>query len=336
MPSSQRPCFVGALALTSVYLLGGSALAQAQPKKPAPPAAASPSAPPSLSASLTGMAKAEFEAAKSLQRDNDFANAVVKYQHVYELAGDPRLFWSIATCEKNLRRYTRALTAIERYKREGGEKLTEEDRKDADDARKVLLTLISSMKLLVSEPGAEVFVDGEKVGTAPLTEPVPLDVGKRSIRVHKPGFKDFVETRQVEGGTEFTLTARLARDIHQGRVVVEAGAKDLIALDGKVVAQGRWEGALASGGHSLRVTSPGMAAFQTELLVQDDKTRQIPVTLNPLPRSGDVPTWVWIAGGAVLVAGAAIGGAVLFQPTQAPPAVGTLGNVNLSYGGGWR
>jgi hypothetical protein len=339
MRPSHKTSFARALALTSVCLLSVPALAQAQPRKPAPPAAAAPPAPPApppLSASLTGMAKAEFEAARILYRDNDFANAIVKYQHAYELSSDPRLLWNIAACEKNLRHYTRALTAIERYQREGGASLTEQDRKDAKDVQSVLLTLISSMKLLVSEPEAEVFVDDEKVGTAPLAAPVRIDVGKRTIRVHKPGFKDFEETRQVEGGTEFTLTARLVKEVHQGQVIIEAGAKDLIALDGKVVAQGRWEGALGSGGHSLRVTAPGMATFQTELLVEDNKTRRIPVNLNPLPRSGEGATWAWIAGGAALVAGAVIGGVILSRPSDQPAVNGTIGSISLSYRGGFR
>jgi hypothetical protein len=290
-------------------------------------------APPSLSTSLTGMAKAEFEAARILYQDNDFANAIIKYQHAYELAGDPRLLWNIAACEKNLRRYTRALAAIERYQREGGASLTEADRRDAKEIEKVLKTLISTMTLLVSEPGAEISVDDEKIGTSPLPSPARIDVGRRVIRVHKPGFKDFVETRQVEGGTAFTLAAKLDREIHKGQVIIAAGPKDLIALDGKVVAEGRFEGTLSSGGHSLRVTAPGMAAYQAEILVEDDKTRRIPVALNPLPKSSEISPWVWVASGAALVAGAVIGGALLFRPTEAPAPQGTLGYVQLSFGG---
>lgn len=328
-----------ALAIASVCLFSGSALALPPPGQ-APRAAgapARPAAPPPLSTSLTGMAKAEFEAARILYKDNDFANAIVKYQRAYELAGDARLLWNIAACEKNLRRYTRALVAIERYQREGGASLTDEDRRDARDIEKILRTLISSMTLLVSEPGAEAFVDDEKIGTTPLAAPARIDVGNRTIRVHKPGFKDFVQTRQVDGGTEFALVARLEKEIHQGKVIIEAGPKDLIALDGKVVAEGRFEGALSSGGHSLRVSASGMAAYQTEILVQDDKTRRIPVALNPLPKTGEGAPWVWLAGGAVLVAGAVIGGAVLFRPAEAPAAQGTLGSYPLAFGGQrWR
>jgi len=42
---------------------------------------------------------------------------------------------------------------------------------------------------------------------------------------------------------------------------------------------------------------------------------------------------VWIAGGAAIMAGAVIGGALLFRPTEVPAAQGTLGTFPLSFGG---
>jgi len=36
----------------------------------------------------------------------------------FGLAGDPRLLWNVAVCEKNLRRYSRMLRTIRRYQTE--------------------------------------------------------------------------------------------------------------------------------------------------------------------------------------------------------------------------
>ena len=317
-----------ALGVGILCLMAGPALGAPPPKEL--PKAAAPKArraQPSLSKSLTGMAKAEFAAAKILYEDDDFANAIVKFQHAYDLANDPRLLWNIAACEKNLRHYTRALAAIGRYQQEGEANLTKQDRTDATALDKVLRTLISTLTVLVSEPGADIFVDEEKIGTSPLTAPVLIDVGKRVLRVHKPGFKDFVDSRQAQGATALTVVARLDKEVHRGQALVQAGPKDLIAIDGKAVAQARWEGPLASGGHTLRVTAPGMAAYQSELLVQDDRTRRIEVTLISLPKPVETSTWVWISGGALLAVGTIIGGAVLFKPTEVAPLQGTLDTI---------
>jgi PEGA domain len=302
--------------------------ARAQQPAPSPPAAA----PASLSDSLKGMAKAEYEAGKILYGDGDYANARVKFLRAHELAGDPRLLWNIAACEKNLRRYAKVMIIIERYQREGGANLTDQDREEAAALIKAVRPFVSDLKVIVSEAGADVLIDDEKVGTSPLKAATLVDVGKRTIVVKKAGFKDHVKVVDVAGGTEMEVVAKLVKDVHRGRVAVEAGPNDLIAIDGKMVGRGRWEGELPSGGHSLRVTSPGMATHQSEMLVQDDKSRRIPITLNPLPKS-DAATWLWVAGGAALVAGAIIGGAVLFQPSEAPQTQGTLGTFPLSFGG---
>src|SRR4029078_7137132 len=97
------------------------------------------------------------------------------------------------------------------------------------------------------------------------------------------------------------------------------------SVDGKVVAQGKWDGKLSSGGHTLRVTSPGMSIYQSEVVVQDNKPRELQATLTPLPKASNLSKWLWIAGGAVLVTGAAIGGAVLFQPKPQAGVTGELG-----------
>ena len=46
--------------------------------------------------------------------------------------------------------------------------------------------------------------------------------------------------------------------------------------------------------------------------------------------------WLWIAGGVAVAAGAAIGGAFLFQPDDTPPVEGNIdpGIVQLRFGGG--
>ena len=302
--------------------------ALAQQGRAAPAAAPAP-----LSASLTGMARAEYEAGKLLYQDGDFQNALIKFQRVYELSHDGRLLWNIAVCEKNLRRYTRVLATLDRYLVEAGAVISAEDRQEAKDLAAAAKPLVSALRITVTEPGAAILVDDVGVGTSPLAAPVSLDLGTRRIHIQKAGYKPFDRPLEVPGGTELTITATLEKEVHHGRVAVAAGATDLISIDGKAVAQGTWKGKLSSGGHTLRVTSPGMTIYQSEVLVQDDKSREIQVTLTPLPKASSTSKWLWIAGGAALVTGAAVTGALLYHPTQRPALDGTLGTFSLSHGG---
>ena len=328
-----RPAIVAALVCVACSL-GTPSAAVAQPKKPAGAAVKAAVIKP-LSETLTGPAKAEYEAGKILFQDGDHKNALVKFQHAYELSNDARLQWNIGACEKNLRHYTRVLAALEKYQSEGGALLTAQDKQDAIDLTATVRTLVSSLKVTVNEPGADVFVDDEKIGTTPLPGPVMIDVGSRKIRVSKAGFKDFIKVEAIAGAGDVSIAADLAKEIHQGRLVVEAGAKDAIFVDGKAVGIGKWEGVLPSGGHSLRITAPGMIPYQSEVNIQDDKLRRLPVTLEE-QKGGGIPTkWLLIGGGSIVLIGGVVATIILTRPS-ADPVNGTIepGFIPVRFGSG--
>jgi hypothetical protein len=330
----MRPLTKHTLALLAVglgaLLSAGPAIAQPAPT----PAPAAPTAKP-LAESLTGMSRAEYEAGRILYADKDYGNAIVKFQRAHELANDPRLLWNIAVCQKNLRRYSKMLTTIQRYQSEAAALLTEDERAQAVEIIKTVQTFVSALKITVNEADADVLIDEEKVGTTPLAAPITVDVGIRKIRVVKKGFKEAALQKEIQGGGSVALDVDLEKEIHRGRLLVIAGDNDLIALDTKVVGKGRFEGSAPSGGHTLKVTAPGMAAYQSEVVIQDDQLRRVEVTLNPMARTDTTRTVLWIVGGAALAAGAAVGGAFLFKPQPAPGVQGNIspGTVQLSFGG---
>lgn len=280
------------------------------------------------------MARAEYEAGRILYADKDYANSIVKFQRAHELSSDPRLLWNIAVCQKNLRRYSKMLETIRRYRKEAAAMLTDEDRTQAAEIIKTVESFVSALKLRVNEDGVDVLVDEEKVGTTPLADPLFVDVGIRKIKLKKAGFKDVVVQREVVGGGEMSLDLNIEKEIHRGRLVVAAGENDLILLDAKPLGKGKWEGTLPSGGHTLRVTGPGMTPYQSEVVIQDDQLRRVDVSLQAVPRDA-TKTVLWIVGGAALAAGAAVGGAFLFKPSKTAPVEGNISpfTVQLSYKG---
>jgi hypothetical protein len=336
--SAAQPAALGAKAAKAPPAASSSpaAAASAAPaasaaaQAPAAPAAGQPAKP--LSESLTGLAKAEYEGAKILYGDKDYASAISKFQRAYELSGDARLLFNIAVCQKNLRKYSKMLATVRRYLEDGAAILTEDDKAQARDIVKTVEAFVSELKLTVDEKDAEVFIDDEKLGNTPITGQAFLDVGVRKITVKKKGFKDAVVNKQVPGGGPIAVEIRLEKEIHRGKLVVSAGKDDVLSLDGKVIGRGTWEGSLPSGGHTLKVSAAGMQAYQSEVVIQDNQTRKVEVTLNPMPRD-TTATILWIAGGAAVLAGAAVAGGLLFQPPKTPPIEGNLGLQQL---GGFR
>ncbi|WP_044240498.1 PEGA domain-containing protein [Chondromyces apiculatus] len=305
---------------------GGAPAGSASTTTPGGP---TPQAP--LSESLTGMAKAEYGAGNALLKDGDFAGALVQFEKAYALSKDHRVLWNIALCQKNLRRYAALLDTLQRLEKDGGALLTAEDRKDIADLRTTAEGLVSRVEVVANEAGATVLIDDASMGTTPLAAPLVVELGERRIRVTKPGFKEFTRTLRVEGGGRISLAATLTREVRRGTLVVQAGAEDLISLDGRTVGRGRWEGSVPSGQHALRVSAPGKETHEAEVLVRDGEMRRVDVGLNAAASSSG-RTWLWIGGGAALLAGAVITGALLFEPGT-PAERGTLGTFPLSFGG---
>jgi len=324
-PRSARPHRWVALAVAACAF-GRPSLAAAEP---------SSISAPSLSESLSGDAKRDYESAKLLYADSDFAGALVKFRLAYDESRDPRLLWNEAVCEKSLRHYAKVAALVHRVLAEGGPLLTDAARGEASELLRALEPLTARLQLTIHPDGASVYVDGELVGVTPLRDAPLVDLGSRQLRIVKDGYKEATTSLVIGGAAVVAREISLERIVHQGVFTVQGAAADAIAIDGRMLGLGRWQGPLASGVHALRVTSAGKKAFETEFVLQDNEARSIDVSLQDEPRSGGIPTWAWIAGGGAVLAGAAIGAYVLFKPADAtagPSVVGTIapGTVQLA------
>lgn len=299
--------------------------AQTEPVPGPTEAAPAEEAPKPLAESLRGMPKADYISGRVLFEDGDYAASLIKFQNAYEVSKDPRLLWNIAACQKALRRYARVLKLLEQYVSEGGPLLTDQDRLDAQSVVSAVQPLVSKLSVASTPSGAEVVVDDESAGVTPLENRL-VDIGTRRVVLRLRGYEDYSAPVSVKGGETLALDAALKKVVHEGTVTVHARPGHLITIDGKGVGDGRWTGALSSGPHTLRVTAPGYRAYQVEISVRDRGSRTIQVELEKEPAAG-IPSWLWVAGGVVLVSGATIGGILLFSKEETVPAEYYQGNI---------
>jgi hypothetical protein len=307
----------GITATVSLLLLSG---AHAFAETPAPARTAP------LSDSLAGVAKSEYEGGRVLFVNGDYGAALVKLRRAYDLSHDSRLLWDMAACEKNLRRYVKVHALLERYLAESGDRISADDRRTAESALKTVQSFVSPLRIEVDQPGADILIDGELVGKSPLGKPVLVDIGAREVKVVKGGFRPSAETVRVEGGREVAVSVHLEEVRERARLAIGAGRGNVIELDGAVVGEARWEGNVSAGLHRVRISAPEKKAYETEVLLRDEESRQLQVSLESEKRG----TWMWIAGGAALAAGAAIGGYFAFRPhNEIDRPVGSLGQAQL-------
>jgi hypothetical protein len=318
------------LALAAAFSAGMPARAQVGTSPPAAQPAAPASVP--LAESLKGTAKSDYDSGRILFQDGDHAGALVKFQHAFEESGDHRLLWNMAVCEKNLRHYAAVLKLLARYRQEGEARMTEAHRMEVNEVLQTVHSLVSMVRVVVNEPGASIYVDGTKAGTAPLAEPLVVDLGKRSIRVAKSGFVEQTMVQEFAGGSETTFNVVLVAEPKKGRLSITAAAGDVIHVDGKVVGERHFQGVLLPGEHVLRVTADGKRPYTKDVTLAPGESRELHVTLET--ESKGIPTVIWVGAGVLVAAGLGVGGYFLFRPEPTPQeaATGTLGQVNLPLG----
>lgn len=308
-------------ALAFVLLTSASTTAFAVPKDE----------PKSLTQTLTGPARDDFDAARTLFTHDDFANAAIKFRSAYERSHDARLLWNVASCEQKLKHYARTRSLLERYLDEGGTTLTAQDRRDAENVLKTIGPFVSTVTVTTRPEETEVVVDGESVGMTPLTAPLYVELGKHEVVVRKEGYRQVSRPIVGTGGDNLVVSVQLEAQPHEGLLEVRADASDMISLDGENLGIGSVSKTVASGRHTLRVTARGREARQMEILIEDEKSKSVDMRAPPAKTS--TTTWLLVGGGAALLtAGAVIGGYFLFRPAPAastPQTPGTLGGVEL-------
>jgi hypothetical protein len=279
-----------------------------------------------LTETLTGEARDDYALGRILFENGDFAGALVKFQRAFDLSSDFRLLWNMGACEKNLRHYTRVLKLVDQYLHDGDARISEAQRADADNVIRTVRALVGSIRVVVNEPGAAVFLDDEPAGTTPLDTPLLTDLGDRRIRISKPGFREKVLVQHVTGASESTLTVALVALPVQAHLLVSTDTAAAISLDGVGLAIGRWDGPVAAGPHAMRVTEPGMRPFSLDFVVAEGEFRRLEVTLQRESQGGISPAVWWIGGGLVAAAGLGVGAYFLFRPSPSPtpPTEGTI------------
>ena len=260
-----------AMAAASILLGPGAA---AQPRAPRQPR--------SLAQSLPPDARRDYDAGKLLFEDGDYATALLKYQAAFDQTHDPRLLWNVAVCQKDLRHYAKAAATLGRYLTEGGDALSPSDRHDAQELARAIAPFTVPTTIQVSEPDAQIWVDDAMVGRSPLAGTIALDMGTRRVRVKKEGYRLFDREVPVGGSAATTIDVTLERQ--GGHLQLNVPADATVWLDEREMGHGpRLELDLPVGAHAMRLVAPRMRPLQTDVVVEDGKSRALDLALEAEP-----------------------------------------------------
>ena len=307
---------------------------------PAAPTKSTSKAPPgggaSLADSLSGGARADYDAARILYDDGDYVGALTKLESAFNASKDPRLLWNMAACEKAQRHYARMIDLLERYLADGATLIGPDERQATRDLVATVQQFVNELRMEVEPDGARVLIDGVEAATAPLSKPLRVDMGKRQLRVEKTGYVPYATELDLAGGKSVELKVALAAEVHEGMLRVVADTSAVISVDGHVVGTATWSGTLPSGTHTVHVSAADKQPYHTEVVIKDGDTSALHIALqdeqkNLLLRDQGSNNTIWWVVGGVALAGAGVGTYFLLRPEDEPrqPESGTWGLFDL-------
>jgi hypothetical protein len=248
--------------LSSLLLAVAVAAAQA-------PALAQPQPSPAVTAAN------EIAAGDKATRGKDFAGALTNYQAANQALPSARAEMGVADAQYNLGKLGESYETYADVQQTYGPKLGPVEKGLVTKRLKELAAKTGWLSIRVSEPGAEVDVDGVSIGTSPVPALERVAVGTHAVHVTKAGFQPVDASANVPADDKAVVEATLVPMAQTGHVVVHSsGAEPLrVLVDGVDVGATPWEGDLPPGKHSIAGrSSSSMAEAQSVDISAGSKT----------------------------------------------------------------
>jgi len=197
-------------------------------------------------------AKELFERGVALMGAENWSSALEEFLVSRELSSTRDSTLNAAVCLRELDRSDEALGMFESLLADFP-KLTPKQREAATREVIRLRQRVGTLELRVSEPGAEVLIDGRHRGTSPLSTRVRLSAGPHFVMVFKSGFEVFRTNVDVPAQRHAQLDARLEALAKSGQLTITTvgGEQATIVLDGVQVGFTPWTDEIGVGTHSV-------------------------------------------------------------------------------------
>lgn len=142
------------------------------------------------------------------QAKSEYERALAAYAKAHELVPNPKIYYPMAIAEEKLEKWVDVATHLRLFL--AG--VPDADAKMKADAEKRLENAklnIGVIALSVTPEGAQISIDGNVVGTAPLAEPLFLAPGEYTMSITADGHKPMEQKVMIEAGSESERTFEL-------------------------------------------------------------------------------------------------------------------------------
>jgi tetratricopeptide (TPR) repeat protein len=161
-------------------------------------------------------ARAAFQEGVRQFSDRHFAEALEAFRRAYRTRPHPSVLVNIANCYLALEDPRQAISYFERFLGDPTNNASPQQRGEIQQALLNARRRLAQVQVFVQPAGAEVFVDGDLVGSAPLRRPLELGPGPHVIEARHQGSVTQQYQARLEPGAQLTITL----DLVQGRSFV--------------------------------------------------------------------------------------------------------------------
>jgi len=201
----------GAFAL--ILVLGFATAASAQTAGAEGAAAGEPA-----SDEATQEAAERFDRGVAYYNDGNFGAALAEFLRAYELTGYWGVLYNLGQVSQGMGRLADAMRYFQRYLDEGGGEIDgiEGRRAEVQGSLDALRGELAVLRVEVDVPGAEVLVDDEIVGTAPLADPIYLAPGPHIVVGRHPDHGSVRREVTLASSEEESVSLVLAAPVGPG------------------------------------------------------------------------------------------------------------------------
>ena len=135
-----------------------------------------------------------------LRKRGDDRAALQELQRAYRLARSPRAAAQLGFAEQALAMWPQAETHVSESLRAKDDPWINKNRAVIEESLRTIRAHVGRVEIAGGRPGAAVAVNGQRVGTMPLAEPVAVSAGPVDIEVRAAGHLPAVKTVNVAAG----------------------------------------------------------------------------------------------------------------------------------------
>ncbi|HEY8080129.1 MAG TPA: carboxypeptidase-like regulatory domain-containing protein [Labilithrix sp.] len=199
-----------------------------------PPPHDAPAPKPSASANANANAieaKKHYDEGLKLFADKAFPEALTAFAEAYRLGNDPEALRHAALTQRHLKHPAAAYDDYEQLLAKHDAQLSDATRREAQKAIEELGEITGTLLVVVSEPDADIEIDGRPAGKSPMAKPRRVRASDHhTIKVTKAGFALFEQSGvEIVGREDKKLEVKLGADASGGSASMNDAEKKATA-----------------------------------------------------------------------------------------------------------